>query len=367
MELRIEPLDTLFFRDGKPFSMGEETWADSHLLPSPSVIYGMLRTAIATQNGIGFETINNQHKQLGVETFRVNNIYYYTEENMLPMPLDLVEFNSDKEDNDKAMKCKVNALKLVPCTAIISKAKAPYITHFLQPDEQANSFDDALISTANLEEYLCGYLDETQVLRTSRYIKSEAKIGIARQDSTKTADEGHLFRTDMKRYHYLLKRTETQTEIKSLQIGVCLATTLPFSPLVRLGGEVKMVNLKVNPQNTPFKVDTQDVEFEGGRFKIYLSTPAIFTNGLPDIAGKLGINATLIAACVGKPFAIGGFDMATNQAKPMYKTVVAGSVYYYQSQDDLSLLHQKQGIALSDIYPEQGFGIAYFGTYQNEQ
>ncbi len=216
---------------------------------------------------------------------------------------------------------------------------------------------------------MCGYLDETQVLRTSRYIKSEAKIGIARQDSTKTADEGHLFRTDMKRYHYLHKRTESQTEIKSLQIGVCLATTLPFSPLVRLGGEVKMVNLEGQFAKPPFKVDTQDVEFSKEVDLKSTFLPAILFNGLPDL-GKLDLDkkATLIAACIGKPFAIGGFDwLQKGKAKPMYRTVAAGSVFYYEAQNDLSLLHQKQGIALSDIYTEQGFGIAYFGTYQNEQ
>jgi len=367
MELRIEPLDTLFFRDGKPFSMGEETWADSHLLPSPSVIYGMLRTAIATQNGIAFEDINEQHQQLGTTAFKIKSIYYYTEENMLPMPLDLVEFDTDKEENRKAKKWKVNALKLVPRTAIVSKAKEQHLTHFLQPDKQADTFDDGLISTANLEEYLCGYLDDTYVFRLSKYIESEAKIGIGRDDSMKTADEGLLFRIGTKRYHYIHKISETEKIIKPFQIGICVENSLPFSPLVRLGGEMKMINLQVPPNNTSFKVDTQDVEFEEGCFKIYLSTPAIFTSGLPDVLNKLGINATLIAACVGKPTAIGGFDMLTNKAKPMYKVAPAGSVYYYKSSDNLSLLQQKQGTSISDKLCEQGYGIAYFGTYKNNQ
>ena len=29
MIIEMNPLDTLFFRDGKPFSMGDETWADA--------------------------------------------------------------------------------------------------------------------------------------------------------------------------------------------------------------------------------------------------------------------------------------------------------------------------------------------------
>ena len=45
MIIQIDPLDTLFFRNGKPFTMGEETWADAVFPPYPSVVYGALRSA----------------------------------------------------------------------------------------------------------------------------------------------------------------------------------------------------------------------------------------------------------------------------------------------------------------------------------
>jgi CRISPR-associated protein Cmr3 len=50
MIIELNPLDTLFFRDGKPFAMGEETWADGIFPPPPSVIYGALRTAWFANN-----------------------------------------------------------------------------------------------------------------------------------------------------------------------------------------------------------------------------------------------------------------------------------------------------------------------------
>ena len=45
MQIQIDPLDTLFFRDGKPFTMGEDSWASGIVPPYPSVIYGALRSA----------------------------------------------------------------------------------------------------------------------------------------------------------------------------------------------------------------------------------------------------------------------------------------------------------------------------------
>jgi CRISPR-associated protein Cmr3 len=155
---------------------------------------------------------------------------------------------------------------------------------------------------------------------------------------------------------------------KVLQIGVCLTTDLAFNPLVRLGGEGKIIELSnLSNDDYSFKINTQDIEFEEGVFKVYLSTPAIFIDGLPNLFKKLNINATLIAACVGKPLSIGGYDMKNNRAKEMYKVVPAGSVFYFKSEDDLSLLHENQGIALSDVYAEQGFGIAYFGAYHQQE
>ena len=44
MRIKIDAIDTLFFKDGKPFSMGDETWADGIFPPPPSVIYGALRS-----------------------------------------------------------------------------------------------------------------------------------------------------------------------------------------------------------------------------------------------------------------------------------------------------------------------------------
>lgn len=50
MLIDIKPLDTLFFRDGKPFSMGDNDWADGIFPPHPSVFYGALRSAYIGKN-----------------------------------------------------------------------------------------------------------------------------------------------------------------------------------------------------------------------------------------------------------------------------------------------------------------------------
>src|ERR1700682_5596391 len=41
---RLLPQDVLFFRDGRPSSMGDDHYLRSIFLPHPSTLYGMVRT-----------------------------------------------------------------------------------------------------------------------------------------------------------------------------------------------------------------------------------------------------------------------------------------------------------------------------------
>ena len=60
MILELQPLDTLFFRDGKPFNKGEENWADAIFPPFPATIYGALRTAYFNEHIEIFEKLKSE-------------------------------------------------------------------------------------------------------------------------------------------------------------------------------------------------------------------------------------------------------------------------------------------------------------------
>ena len=126
-------------------------------------------------------------------------------------------------------------------------------------------------------------------------------------------------------------------------------------------------NDTVCPGDTAFIQLQLNTEGKHGFVKIYLATPAIFKNGsLPEFISKgsyEGIEFELLNMAIGKPIFIGGFDMKKRQPKPMKKAVPAGSVYYLRSnkaQELASKLHSK---SISEINPEQGFGICYCGTF----
>ena len=94
MRIRISALDTLFFRDGKPFTMGEETWADGVFPPYPSVLYGALRTWYIANHpdGISQRLID---ESAGI---RISSLHYRLPSGLhLPLPLDFVEPKNKKE------------------------------------------------------------------------------------------------------------------------------------------------------------------------------------------------------------------------------------------------------------------------------
>jgi len=135
--------------------------------------------------------------------------------------------------------------------------------------------------------------------------------------------------------------------------------------LMRLGGEGKSVSVSV-PAKEPDVPKPEKCSDE--YFKLYLATPAIFSDGWRPAPKKIS-GAELIAAVVGKPLSIGGFDMKPKEGKrpgpkPMRRAVPAGSVYYYRGSFDSALeFHAK---SISDYGSEQGYGIVYIGNVNRE-
>ena len=183
---------------------------------------------------------------------------------------------------------------------------------------------------------------------------SEPKVGIGRSNLTRTAEEGLLYRVDTKRLNGVEIRVIANTENYSKDD---LNGTI-----VHFGGETKLVELKKVGKDI-LDIDTPNLT--KGQFKVYLSTPAIFLkNGWKPDLEKFGIKANMVAACVGKPVSIGGYDLVYNKPKPMLKAVPAGSVYYYESDDSPEVIMEKiNGKSVSDYLPEQGFGMAFIGKF----
>ncbi|HWR31082.1 MAG TPA: type III-B CRISPR module-associated Cmr3 family protein [Negativicutes bacterium] len=346
--LALNALDTLFFRDGKPFSLGEETWADGIFPPPLSVLYGALRTAYLSEHIADLQSANSDDdptKRLKVNYYAYlrSDGYYY------PCPLDIVEKKERRDRNTP----EYLMLKCVEKTKEhCSSLDCLNMTRLLQSQEPV---EDAigLIDEISLNEYLQNNSVPAKLCPTHEYLKEEPKIGIGRNDLTRSSDDGMLYRVGMKRL--------SQTNLVIGYSGFDL-----LGALMRLGGEGKAVSVSVPDQSPNIR---KPENILGEYFKLYLATPAIFKDGWRPASEKIP-GAELVTAVVGRPVYIGGFDMKPKNGKPpgpksMRRAVPAGSVYYYRgSIEKAAGLH---ATSISDYGSEQGYGIVYIGKVNEDR
>ena len=352
----IEPIDTLFFRDGKPFSMGDQTAAFGIFPPYPSTLYGAIRTGIISQNqGLSSFYAGGMADEIGTiadsssASFKLKGVFPYSSKGdylYFPAPLDLV---TDK-DNKSAKRTEIK--KDTPFSSNIK------IDQYLFPFEmeKATSVKGYYIIHTDLKSYLNSTKDEFDIYPESTFCMVEYKTGIKIDSLTKTADEGNLYRVGMRRF----------------EKDFCLACDVKGAPSLRkegvlkLGGEGKTVRYHTSKFQLP---DTRETVIkrikETGIIKIYFATPAIFAKGwVPDekITNGPDYKLELITASIGSPVSIGGWDMGKSGHKTMVRGVPAGSVYYCKILNgDVEKIYQHLHYLNISERANEGFGLIMVG------
>jgi CRISPR-associated protein Cmr3 len=342
MTIEVTPLDTLFFRDGKPFSMGEDVWATGIFPSAPSVFYGMLRTAFASQNNINLSEIEDTTKTLKINSIILQKAQDY----LFPYPADFI---TTKDDETKLLKpIKNNVISnLNDETEFILKAEIN--------GKVKDYFGMAYINDIDFSDYqnFNENIDFQAVKNDEIYI-TEPKVGIARENTTNTTEESKIYRVGMIRPE---KEVKFIINFEGLE--------LEDKGFFKIGAENKIAHYK-KINNLP---EINYPEFiENKYLKIYLSTPAIFNNGhLPEFIEKgefEGIKIKLLTYALGKPQYFGGFDMKKRKPKTMRKAVPAGSVYYLEVDNAKALADKIHGKSISEQLQNEGFGICFCGTFK---
>jgi len=374
MWYKIKPLDTLFFRDGKPFSMGSETWANPIFPPYPSTVYGAIRTWLIFERGnlkefedgkfdielgriIKNEKSNLKEIKKGNLTIKgpfisLNNNLYF------PVPHVFLKKKGAQESEK-------NNLFYIDCVSKPEIFISDYPLESILINKNYFELEECygFIDIDSLKDYLMDNKRILQFTEKKEIFMEEKKTGIKRNRKTLSSEEKHLYRVPMIR---LKKETNLFIEINGL-------ISYPEEGLIQLGGEGKTVKIE-KIENVDPLTNLRDInfKFENKLLKIYLATPAIFENGwLPKWIDKEsfegnynGIRLKLVTCSIGKFNLIGGWDLANQKPKPMYKAVPAGSVYYFEILNNISADRIKNTFHLqniSDINPEEGFGLALLG------
>jgi len=363
--IHIEAIDTLFFRDGKPFSMGDDVWADGIFPPLPSVIYGAMRSAFMFQKGLTVEELEKQ-----TENFKITNIYLLIGNEQsefspaFPFPYDMVKFKGKNP----------TFLERETCQSLSTDYAVLQTT---SKEKAEDAHGKSMLEELSFKSYLRGI--ETSVFsnQLSEFIISEPKIGIARSKTTRTTSgdaEGKMYRVSMQRLSVI-----DNDNIESIvKIGVEFQglENLDENGIFRLGAENKSIYY-TTVENTEISISLDNIH--SNIIKVYLATSAVFENGwcpLKFLKNDFdNIPFKLLTYAIGRPIYAGGFDMKEQKPKYMFKAVPAGSVYYLQTNtiEEAKELTQKL-IAQNQIFDEwqsnkqaqafvkQGFGKIYIGA-----
>lgn len=353
--IKLKSLDTLFFRTGRPFTMGEETWAEIVFPPFPSTLYGALRSFLIFQRGTLTEFESGNFKnELGTlnekGTLKIKGPLLLKDELLFPCPLDLVRDKSNKE------------LQLLE---FLSKPRlfiSDYPLNNVLINKSIKNVDEpsGFLTSIELADYLQCKKDRYSSIEDSNLFVYENKTGIARDRETLTSREGFLYRIPMVRLKedvYLAVKVEGVREF-------------PASGVLQLGGEGKGASFE-KTDDLFNSLRNIKLDFKNRFFKIYLATPAIFEKGwLPEWINEKsfegeynGIKVKLVGCSIGRSLDVGGWDIAKKRHKPLLKAVPQGSVYYFKimdgSDDEIIKTFHLQNI--SDVNPEEGFGLSLVG------
>jgi len=360
MRIKIDAIDTLFFKDGKPFSMGEETWADGIFPPSPSVIYGALCSYILSEN-------NSYTKIKQEELFnelKITNIFYRIKnDNYFPLPLDFVyKKNKSAAEKNREKNTKLYKVSLLTGKQMNVVSSIPNPISVIRADDEVEGLSNAFINDTTLLNYLQGYIDsEIDCIDINDHLIIESKIGIGRDNKTHTTEESKLYRVGMRRP----KNFSIIVDLKGIeQIN-------KKTNFIKLGAEGKIAKISQAKISYSFQ---NDISITSNYFKIYLQTPSFFKKGwLPSwidentfIGQYNDLKLKLITAFIGKPLNLGGFDMLKKMPKPMRKAVPAGSVYYFEilNGDFEKVKNSFNNKSISEFNTDIfGYGLALVGIY----
>lgn len=196
----------------------------------------------------------------------------------------------------------------------------------------------------------------------------EHRTHVSIDPTTGRAEDGMLFALAGRRYVVDLKGTRSS-------IGIGLRTTAKVSDgVAAAGGERRMVRWRRSAgAELPAAPPAVLASAREGALRVVLATPAIFTDGWrPKVLFDAPAGSKLIAATVGRPEVVSGWDLAARRARPTRRCAPAGSVYFLHlggAAADREAWARNAWLApRSDLPADRtdGFGAVLLGTWDGK-
>ncbi|RRD04532.1 type III-B CRISPR module-associated protein Cmr3 [Arachnia propionica] len=356
---KVTGLAPLLFRDGRPFTAdSDESRARGPLLPPPSVVAGLIRTAHGTEQGWDWSRpgVPEQARGISIGFHGLRVCRGDTTTFLLPAPADAVVHR----DGETLRTAKLTPLTLAdgegsdlpPGLALLADDS----TGKPEPGHDLWAWPDVL-------NWLKGHV---VVPAVQPHPPVDERVQVAIDPTRRAVAEGMLFTVEFRAWEH-----GSSTE-DLIQFELVVDASEHPTGIAHLGGETRPVVLSPSEGDLPQPdAELWEALTRATTLRCVLTTPAVFTNGwrpqwLLSDSPLAAAGPRLVAAAVGAPMALSGWDHETRGPKPARRLAPAGSVHFIQldrplSHDELSSLWLSS-ISDNEQDRRDGFGVALWGV-----
>lgn len=360
----LTPQDAWFFRDGRPYNLGEANQAavPSAFPPPARTLTGALRAALARVNGWSgrgrWKTELNQAlgsgpDELGELQF-MGPFLIKDKAALWPLPRHLLGRVQERWQPVAFLSPDEGA---APYPTDKGDVRLPRVC--LRPGETGNGLklaEGAWLSVSALKDVLEGKLPKANDIYEPKQLwASEFRVGLHRDKTTLTTGEGALYSPS-----YIRLRRQVALGVSLARYPNGIQAQVPA--LFPLGGESRLAQCEPwggDPLPAALSVDSFRQDKEGNiRFTVILLTPGSFRElPLPK--------AEVVSACLGKPQLIGGWNSLEHKPLALRPFLPAGSVWFCKAAAaDFPAILDRHGTWLGeDPVKAHGFGQIVIGHW----
>jgi CRISPR-associated protein Cmr3 len=363
---RLTPIDTWFFRDGRPFEMGAlQSDAESLFPPPARTLVGALRLALA--RGQGYlpgpkkwdakiaEVLGDGPHALG--KLRFSGPYFIQGDEVLyPFPAHIVG-EWIKDENDKKFEPRSF---LQPGKEVLTDLGTVRLPELKTKDVARQSGQGLFLRRSGYEKVLRGTLPgASEIVLPDALYAHEDRIGLMRNEGTRTAKHGHLYRT---RHIRLLRDVGILMSV----LGLPESWTKACPRLITLGGENRLAELETM-QNAlrPLAAPVNEIQ-RSGNLTVTLLTPLSLAGATMPRAGERFADwdgVTVVSACLDKPFVLGGWDGDKRESLPLQPYLPPGSTWFCTVDEFAKDWLEQRSRGCVGAEGAWGFGAVALGTW----
>ncbi len=378
--MTFHPNDVLFFRDLRSAELGSIL---DGIYPLPSVFFGAIRSLILHSSGVEPSDYVKQSRSeklsdtvaplvdiIGEATpepvkgtlsikgpflYLSNRLYFQAPTNLFQNEDGTYTLGVPGENSI------LNDLGTTNIRPILTDEKRDEV----KAEKSWISLNKLLELCLNMSPGLCSL----SVLPESEIWISEPRYGHEREEQSHTVKDERLYQVNTRRFK------SDDSSYAAMVTGMDLSTVAHYKNFP-IGGKHHMVSI----QHEAWSGLSSDVAKkikksinDSGRFFIYLATPSIFDKGwFPSPDKMFGLYP--IGAALQKSTHMAGWDYAKGRAKALRRLAPAGSVYFYEIDDnqivddlvDCYLLNKSVSDGSSGLQ-RAGFGQTLIGSWEQQR